>query len=152
MRNGYTFAELLIVIAIMIILSLVSFANFVSRRNHSSLTSTASAMAGLLREAQGRAMAQASSTSWGVHFENGTPAFFALFSVPYASSSLAGYYSLPAFVQYASSSIAQGSYAEVIFSQLSGVASGSSSVTVQLSQDPTTSSTITVASSGAVAY
>src|SRR5262245_22356553 len=126
MRNGYTLAELLVVIGLITVLEVVSLASLVSRRNRSQLTSTTSTMAGLLREAQSRSAAQSSDTNWGVHFDNGTPAFFALFSGTYAANRIAGYYALPGWVAYSTSSIAAGSYAEVTFTQISGAASGSS--------------------------
>src|SRR6185369_7407433 len=136
MKKGYTLAELLIVMAIVVILGVVSLASFVTRRNQSQLSTTAATMAGLLREAQSRSMAQASSTSWGVHFDNGSSPFFALFAAPYGASSLTGRYPLPAWVGYATSSIRSGSFAEVSFAQLSGAATGSSSITIYLLQSP----------------
>lgn len=155
MKKGYTLAEMLIVLGIIVILALVSMTSFVTRRNQSQLTSTAATMAALLREAQSRSVAQASSTSWGVHFENSTNTspFFALFASPYASSSQAGHYSLPAWVGYVSSSIRAGSYAEVRFAQISGFASGSSSIAVYLLQgNPRVSSTISISTAGAISY
>ena len=155
MEKGYTLSEMLIVMGIIVILALVSMTSFVSRRNQSQLTSTASTMAGLLREAQSRSVAQESSTSWGVHFENSTTTspFFALFASPYASSSQVGHYSLPAWVGYVSSSIRAGSYAEVRFAQISGAASGSSSIAIYLLQgNPLISSTISISSVGSISY
>jgi prepilin-type N-terminal cleavage/methylation domain-containing protein len=154
MNKGYTLAEMLIVMAIVIVLSLVSLANFVSRRNQSHLTSTASTMAGLLREAQSRSVAQASSTSWGVHFENSTTSpFYALFAGVYASSTNLGFYSLPAWVGYSTSSIRAGNWAEVTFAQISGAASGSSSMSIYLLRsNPEVSSTISISSAGAISY
>lgn len=155
MKKGYTFAEMLIVMAIVVILSLVAMANLVGRRNQSQLTSTAATMVGLLREAQSRSVAQTSSTSWGVHFENSTTAspFFSLFAISYASSSEFGHYPLPAWVGYAPSSVGLGSYAETMFAQISGSASGSSSISIYLLQSgPQISSTITISSAGAISY
>lgn len=151
-RNGYTLAELLIVIAVITILSLVSLAGFVNRRNNSQLDSTAASIVGLLREAQSRSVSQSGSASWGVRFDNGDKPFFALFSVPYGTSTVAGHNALSAWVAYSTSSVASGSHAEVIFSQVSGTASGSSTISVYLIQNPQVSSTITIAPSGAVSY
>lgn len=155
MRKGYTLPELLIAIGIILILGLVSLAGFVNRRNESELDATASRMAALLREAQSRSVSQDSGASWGVRFDNGESgagAYYALFSVPYTTSSLSGQYPLPAWVKYVTSSIAAGSHAEITFSQISGLAAGSSSIAIQLTQKPQSSSTISVASSGAVSY
>lgn len=155
MKKGYSLAETLIVTAIIVILAAVSMVSFVNRRNQSQLSSTASSMAGLLREAQSRSVAQSSSTSWGVHFENSTTTspFFALFASQYASSSNYGYYALPAWVGYATSSIGSGSYAEVKFSQISGTLIGSSSISIHLRQSNSeASSTISISGAGAVSY
>lgn len=153
MKKGYTLAEMLIVIAIIAILALISMANFVNRRNKSHLTSTVSAMAGLLREAQSRSVAQSSSTSWGVHFDNGTTPYFALFAAPYSSSSHMGYYQLPAWVGYSTSSIAEGNSAEVTFSQVSGARNGSTSITVYLIQGaPASTYTLNISAAGSVSY
>src|SRR5688572_9831017 len=103
MRKGYTLSETLIVVGIIVILALVSMVSFVNRRNKSHLTSATATMTSLLREAQSKSAAQASSTSWGVHFENGTQPFFALFAAPYSADSHAGYYALPGWVGYATS-------------------------------------------------
>ena len=153
MRKGYTLAEMLIVTTIVLILALISMASLVNRRNQGSLTATTATMAGLLREAQSRSVSQASFTTWGVHFENATSPFFALFDNVYATSTHSGYYALPAWVDYATSSIAQGSWAEVSFAQISGIARGYSSIKIYLLRsNPVISSTISVASSGAVSY
>lgn len=155
MKKGYTLVETLVVVAIVVVLAIVSMASFVTRRNQSQLSSTAATMAGLLREAQSRSVSQASSTSWGVHFENsvGTSPFFSLFSSPYVSSSQVGHYPLPAGVGYVASSIGSGSSAEVTFAQISGAASGSSSIAIYLMQSsPLISSTITISPAGSVSY
>jgi len=152
MKKGYTLAELLIVIAIIVIVSLVSLTSFVNRRNQGQLSTTAATMAALLREAQSRSVAQASSTAWGVHFDNGAPPFFALFPVPYSPSSRISYYPLPGLLGYVTSSLAAGSSKEITFSQLSGAAMGSSSIAVYLLQSPAVSSTISVSAAGAVSY
>lgn len=155
MRKGYTLAETLIVMAIMVALAVVAIGSFVNQRNRSQLSSTASAMAGLLREAQSRAVSQSSSTSWGVHFENSTEKtpFFVLFAGPYSSSSPLGYYSLPVGVGYVAESIAAGSSAEVTFAQISGAASGSSSIAIYLMQgSPVVSSTINISPAGSISY
>jgi len=146
-------AEMLIVTAIVVILLLISLVSLVGRRNQTSLTTTVANMAALLREAQSKSVFQASSTSWGVHFENADAPFFALFETSYSSSSHSGYYALPVWVDYATSSIAQDSWAEVTFAQLSGAASGSSSISVYVLQsNPVISSTITISPAGAVSY
>jgi prepilin-type N-terminal cleavage/methylation domain-containing protein len=154
MKKGYTLAETLVVMGIILVLALISVTSFVNRRSRSQLASTASTMAGLLREAQSRSVSQSSSTAWGVHFENSaTMPFFALFASPYSSSAHAGYYPLPASVGYATSSVGAGSYAEVVFTQISGAATGSSSISIYLRQGGAqVSSTLSISPAGSVSY
>lgn len=153
MRKGFTLAELLVTIGIIIILSLVGMISLVGRRNRSQLTTTTSAMAGLVREARSRSVSQSSDSGWGVRFSNTTPAFFALYYGTYSTSTASGYSALPVWVSYNPAVIAPGRYAEVNFAQLSGMATGSSSISIYLAQDSRVSSTLTIASSsGAVSY
>lgn len=155
MKKGYTLAETLVVMAVTVILAVVVIGSFVNQRNRSQISSTAATIAGLLREAQSRSVSQSSSTSWGVRFENSTTTspFFALFASQYSSSSQVGHYPLPAWVGYVTSSIGAGSVAEVGFAQISGAASGSSSIAIYLLQgNPTVSSTITISAAGSISY
>lgn len=152
MRKGFTLAELLITIGIVVVFSMVAMASFVGRRNRSQLTTTMSAAAGMVREAQSRSASQSLDSAWGVRFSNTTPAFFALYYGTYSTSTVASYYPLPSWVAYDTSVIAAGRYAEANFSQISGLASGSSTVKIYLVQDPGVSSTLSIASSGAASY
>lgn len=151
---GVTILELIIVAALIVILALVSILNLSRRRPITEIDATARQIAALLREAQSRSVSQAEGASWGVHFENSTTTapFYALFRSSYSLNNRLGYYSLPSTVGYASSSVPTGGTKEVIFSQVSGAASASTSVKIILLADPAVSSTIYVASSGAVRF
>lgn len=154
-RAGFTLVELIVVIAVIAVLGIVSLVNLLGRRNTSDLTATAQRMAALLREAQSRSVAQYSSQSWGVHFENtSSPApFYALFSgASYSTSSQESRYPLSASVAYTTSTVPQNASVNILFSQISGAQTGSSSVGIYLLQSPSSSSTISVATSGAVSY
>lgn len=146
--------ELLVVIGIIGVFASVAFLSLFGTRRQNDLNETSQKMAALLREARSRAVAQTFNAGWGVHFENGTATspFYALFSATYSSTTTAGYYRLPPRVGYASSSIAPGSFKEITFSQLNGLASASTSVNVYLLDNPAVSSSVNVASSGAVSY
>lgn len=153
-KCGFSTIELLIVIGIIGILAIVSLPNLVGRRSRVELDNTARQIAASLREAQSRSLAQESATSWGVHFENSTTTspFYALFKGSYSSSTRVNYSRLPSSLGYATSSIPLGAAKEVTFSQISGLASAATSTTIYLLTDATQSSTISVASSGAVSY
>lgn len=153
-KSGTTLFELMIVMAIIAAISLIGFLSLFGRKGATDLTNTTAQMASLLREARSRSVSQASSTSWGVHFDNTTSSspFFSLFYGTYSANTRIGYYRLPSTLVYATSSIPSGSFAEVTFSQISGLASASTSVTVLLIGGSFNSSTLNVASSGAVSF
>lgn len=152
--QGTTIIELVLVIGLIGILATIFLVNLQGRKGKTELTTTTQQMTALLREAQSRSVAQSSSTGWGVHFENSTNTvpFYALFGGTYSVSSNIGYYRLPATVNYSTSSLAIGASKEITFTQITGTASASSSITIFSTADTSQSSTIAVASSGAVSF
>lgn len=155
-RHGFSLVEIILVSAIIGILAAVSITNLVGRRGREELNSTTRKIVSLLREAQSRSISQASSTAWGVHFENSTSTapFYALFASTYASNTVVGYYSLPSSIRYATSSIAQGSSLNVSFAQITGLPLNSASIVLELVSGGrvSASSTIVVQNSGAISY
>jgi type II secretory pathway pseudopilin PulG len=133
-KRGFTVFELLIVLGFIVILSIVIIPSLSERRSRIDLDNTAKKIVTLLREAQSRSMAQASSTSWGVHFENSatTTPFYALFATSYATGTRIGYYRLPPSIRYATSSVAEGGSLDIIFAQITGLPSTSTSITLEL--------------------
>ncbi len=151
-RKGFTFIELLLVIGITAIMAGFMLFGLVGKRSSSELSTTAERIVALLREAQSRSVGQASSTTWGVRFSNGTEEFYALFGGTYSTSSREQYYALPAAVDFATSSVASSSSIDVTFAQLSGASTGSTTVKIYLIAQPNSSTTITIDPSGAVSY
>jgi len=161
MRKGFTLVELLVVFGIMIAISAIVFANLAGKRSNTDLTATTQQVATLLRQAQSDAVAQengaaqGSSVSWGVHFSNTTTTqpFYALFTGSYGATTTVGYYLLPPTVAYRTSTLAAGATLDVIFSPITGAASVSTSIGFYMPEENAAfSSTISVASSGAVSY
>ncbi len=151
---GFTIVEILLTVGLMVIISSVGLLALSGRRNKVDLENTTRQMATLLREAQSRAVAQASSSAWGVHFENSTSTtpFYAIFAGTYATTSHAGTYPLPSAVIYVSSSLASGAVREVVFARTTGAPSASTSVAVALRDSMVQSSSVSVASSGLVSF
>jgi len=151
-----TIAELLIVVAIISVITLISLPTLFKRRSQNDLINTTEQIASLLREARARSVSQSSSTNWGVRLGNPTTTspFYALFySQNYGSTTTIGYYRMPPTLVYATSNIPSGSYVDITFSQISGQASASTSVTMYVAKgNLPSSSTISVASSGAVSF
>jgi type II secretory pathway pseudopilin PulG len=155
-KKGFTLIELIIVFGIMIAISVVAFASLAGKKTNVDLTSTTQQIATLLRQAQNDAMEQENNVSWGVHFANttNTPPFYALFTTSYSTSTIVGNpYQLPTTVAYQTSTLASGATLDVIFSQLSGMSSVSTSIGFYMpKQSSAFSSTISISSSGSISY
>jgi type II secretory pathway pseudopilin PulG len=160
MHKGFTLVELLVVFGIMIALGAVVFANLAGRRSNADLTATTQEVGTLLRQAQSDATEQennnqANDVAWGVHFANSTTTapFYALFTGSYAASTTVGYYALPSTVAYQTSTLATGATLDILFSPITGASSVSTSIGFYMPKENAAfSSTILIASSGAVSY
>ncbi len=148
--------ELLIIIAIILIVGGVSVAFLGGRRDKNDLTNTTAQVVGLLREAQAYAIAQSSSTTWGIHFDNTSSIpFFALYSSGYSAATTKGYYRLPQTLSYVTSTVPSGKYIEVSFQEISGALTANSSTTVAIYPPNSTtipSSTITISTAGLITF
>lgn len=155
MKKGFTLMEILITISIFAILAVIATLNLTGSRNGTNLAGTTKQIGALLREAQSDTMSDDRGTVWGVHFDNAAGApFYALFaSSTYSAAAVVGRYPLSAGVTYATSTLPQGSAINIIFAQITGAASASTSI-VLYAPGPGggLSSTISIASSGAVGY
>lgn len=156
--DGFTLIEMMIVVGIIVVIGAVIGISLVGRRATTELTSTTQEMVALLREAQSDSMAQSQGASWGVHFANttNTTPFFALFKTSYSTSTTVGYYTLPATVQYATTSLAQGNTLDITFAQITGIPSATASITLYLisyqGQNQSTTGAISRVSSGKVFF
>lgn len=153
-RRGITFVELMIVLGFVAVLATVVVLNPTTNRDQKVFDGTVREVISLLREAQARAMAQSSSTTWGVRFDNttSTAPFFALFWGVYSTSTKVGHYALPPTVMFATSSLALGAAREVAFAQLTGAPTASTSIGFRSTRLSALFSTIVIASSGLVVY
>ncbi len=154
MKRGFTLIEMLVALAIMILLSIVALLNLAGRRDITNLNDATVQAASILRTAQSHAMSQYKGSAWGVHFMNATNTapFYALFQNSYSTTTTAGYYRLPAGVGYVTSTLNIGSSTDIIFSQISGTASVSTTIGFYLLNQVSQSSTVSVASSGSIVY
>jgi len=133
-RSGISTIEILTVIALLVIIGGITIANIFGRKGRSEIDSATKQIVALLREAQSRSVSQASSTSWGVHFENGTGTapFYALFPGQYASTTRLGSHRLPVSVRYATATLALGSSTDIVFSQIVGRPQATTSIGLEL--------------------
>ena len=155
MKRGFTLIELIVVMGILIAVAAVTVLNLSGRRSGTVLTTTTQQIVTLLRQAQSDSLAQEGDAVWGVHFANpaGSTPFYALFSGSYGSGTAGGYYSLPSTVTYGTSTVPSGGTLDITFSPISGAASASTSIRLYMANNTANlSSTISVASTGAVSY
>lgn len=154
-NGGFTLIELMIVIGIMMILGVVVSLKLVGRNSVTDLTLTTQRMGSLLREAQSRSASGASSTSWGVHFDNvvSSTAYFSLFyGATYSTSTEIGHYRLPFTIRYLTSTIPEGSSSTITFAQLTGVPLTTTTISMDLLPGSIATTTITINEFGVISY
>lgn len=154
-RSGFSLVEVLVAMAIIAILGSVMIINLYGKRTRSvEIESSTKQIVALLREAQSNSFAGNGSARWGVHFENSTTTrpFFALFRGTYSVPTRERYTALLSLIGYDSSTVPVGGSTEIMFSQLDGFASASTTIKLYLLSDPSVSSLIRVSSSGLVTY
>jgi type II secretory pathway pseudopilin PulG len=153
--SGFTLIELIVTLGVFIVISGIVLVNITGQRTQTDINDVTEQIGATLRQAQSDSMAQENGVSWGVHFENstGTSPFYGLFYSSYSSSTIVGHYPLPASVAYNTSTFASGAMLDVIFSQVTGVSSVSTSIMLYMPKESAAlSSTISIASSGAISY
>jgi prepilin-type N-terminal cleavage/methylation domain-containing protein len=153
-KKGFTLIELLVVMAIFIILASVVVINLAQRRVDTDIITTTAQIATMLRQAQSDSMAQESGLSWGVHFANTTSTrpSYTLFKGSFATGTVS-VYQLPSTVAYQTSTLAVGATLDVIFSQITGGSSASTSIGLYMpNENAAFSSTISISSAGLVSY
>ena len=121
------------------------------RRSTVELNTTGQQVVTLLREAQSRSASGLNGATWGVHLENSTTTapFYALYSGTYVSTNTAGYYRLPASVEFVTSTLAMDSSTNITFTPFSGVSSASTTISLRLVPAGTLY-TITIGSLGGI--
>lgn len=154
MRKGHTILELFVVIAFIAIVAAVAMMSYAGRRGTAEFNSTAKQIVALLRQGQSQAMSQTKATNWSVYFHNATnttPYFALVSSSSYVSSSVVERKTLPKSVVFATSSLPLGGTKTVTFTQITGRTASTTIRIISLSS-AALSSTISVASSGAVQF
>ncbi len=150
MKNGFTLIEILIVVAILGLLMAGAVPGFQYFQKQRDLGSGADGIMSALRLARSKTLASQNDSPWGVYFFNSAaPNEYVLFngsSYAERTLSLDEVHFLPVSVAISQISLSIGQ--EVVFSRLSGNASSSGSVVLQLVNEPAKTKTIYVSSSG----
>ncbi|MDP3762852.1 MAG: prepilin-type N-terminal cleavage/methylation domain-containing protein [bacterium] len=145
MKRGFTFLEILIVLGVLAILATIVTTAISNFRRHALLAEVKNRALSELNLAKSQTLGSEGNAQYGVHFETGKIVRFK--GAAYSASDPANQvYELPAGVRI--SSIALGGPAEVVFERLTGRASASGIVTILLSSDADSFTTITINSSG----
>lgn len=155
-KSGFTVIEVVTVLAIIVVVGVALFPSLRGRRSATELDLTARQMGALLREARERALLEASSTAWGVRFDNtatSTP-FYALFAGAYDATTTVTRANLPARVRYASASVPAGSSREVLFALGTGRPAASTTIRLELTETAgsVTSTQITISRVGTISF
>lgn len=155
-KRGFTLIEVTIVVAVMIVMGVYVALSLSGRKREFDVRTTAQQIVTTLRFAQSKAVLQSSNTAWGVHFDNTVTSspFYVLYSSSTYSQSVESdnRYALPKGVLFDTSTVPSGGSKNVYFNLMTGAASASTSVRIYLDIASSTSSTISVASSGVVSY
>lgn len=151
-RKGFSLLELTIAIGIMAIIASAGSLLLTRSRASSEVKTAGIRVTALLRQAQQSAIQRASSTSWGVRFDNTTttaPSVVMFASSTYATSSVVSTYALSSRVRFATSSIAAGATRDIVFAVGTGYPTATSSIVISAITG-TTTVTISVSEVGVI--
>lgn len=153
-KSGFTLVELILIIALMVVIVMISILALGGRKGTTELEGITKQIVSQLREAQSKSASQINSTTWGVRIDNATSgAYFGGYSSStYSTSTKAGYTRLPRNVRFVTSTLPVGSFREITFSQISGLPSTTTVISLQLTDTPSVSTTITVGERGVIGY
>lgn len=146
--------ELILIIALMVVIVMISILSLGGRKGTTELEGITKQIVSQLREAQSKSASQVNSTTWGVRIDNATSgAYFGGYSSStYSTSTRVGYTRLPRNVRFVTSTLPVGSSREITFSQISGLPSTTTIISLQLTDTPSVSTTITVGERGVIGY
>ncbi|KKP97682.1 MAG: N-methylation motif domain protein [Parcubacteria group bacterium GW2011_GWD2_38_12] len=149
---GFTLLEVILVLAILAIISTISFSYLGGFKTSSELDETAGQIVGKLREAQGKAMTGEDNKKWGVHFDNtGAEPFYDFFSTTnsYASGStiVETIYLTHLAQGITFTAPTSGQSIDVIFSKITGVPSSAQNIVINLQNS---TKTISIETSGRI--
>lgn len=118
-----------------------------------SLNDDAAKIAAVLRGARDRSVTQEAASAWGVHFVNNAtgPDYYQVFRGDnFATGTVTERVNLNETVQFVSPPSA--STTDVMFSKMSGLPTGASSIIISLIARPSNSKTLTIVGSGQIQY
>jgi len=152
-NKGFTLAELLITMAILVIIASTGFVYLGSYRRTAEIDSALQKMVSFTREAQSRAKTGQDGVAWGVHWDNPLAGedFYALFKDTYSATNTVEIMWLSNTIEFTDPSA--NNYYNVIFQRITGNPDvTSTSITITSRIDPSITKTITINSLGQIDY
>lgn len=152
-KKGFTLFEVILVLAILAIMSTISFLYLGGYKLSADLEESAGQLSSKLREAQNKSMIGENNSSWGIHFDNitSTDPFIELFY----GSSYPGTIVEKTYLAQLSPSIrfqapSSGTSLNIVFSKITGKPASQQSAVIYSNSAPGTTKTITVETSGRI--
>lgn len=128
-RKGFSLIELLIVSALTVVLGTATFYLVSNRQGTSELQASATQAVSALRTAQQNALSAASSTAWGVRFDNTTstaPRFVMFASSSYSLAAETMQYPMSSRLSFDPGTIPPGTVKDVVFGLRNGTTASTS--------------------------
>ena len=147
MRNGFTLIELVFTVAILGLLTTLTFLSFLSAKQNQDFIAGRERALTVVRLAQARALAGEGSAAWGAKLEETRIILFQGSS--YAGAATTSAYGLPSSLEIVNIAL-QGGGQEITFSRLTGTTTKSGTFEVRVKAEPTKTVTISVDPSGKV--
>ena len=117
--KGFTLTELIIVIAIIMIITTVSFVGLFNYRNRQNVSLTVDEVMAVVRDTQNRSFTQKDGQQWGIRFKNASDDQYEVFKgAVYSSTTLDRVYNLRREVKFGEP--AEGFVFDVIFNPITG--------------------------------
>lgn len=144
--KGFTIAEIIVAIAIMILVSSVGVVTFVSSKNSANLNSYTDGIISSLEQARSNAVSGKGGSSYGIRFATSTLTHTLFIGSTYSSSDASNVVTQIGS-GYTISTNLTASSTTIVFSRLTGVPSATGTITL-LQQATSKSKVITVGSQG----
>jgi len=151
--RAFALLEAVIVMGILAAIALITLPSLFTGSHSADLTAATQQIIASAREAQSQSINQSSNTLWGIHFSNATntPPFYAIFAgSSYATGTVKSVYTLPSTLSYISSTLPTGSSVDVTFTPISGIASATTTIGIEVVAQPSLVSMITINAAGLV--
>lgn len=146
MKKGFTFIEIIIVLAILLLITLFVFVSFSSLRQNQLLNGTTENVSVFINEARSRTLASKDFSQYGIHFEASRIVVFkgTTFSEPNPENHE---FSFPQSIEISNIAL-NGGGINLIFQKLTGKTDQFGSVTLRVKSDPSKTKTIIINATG----